>query len=430
MVQCNERMWIFRPNRRFRRIKNILLFSLVVVGLLFLGGCNKDEVEVPPEGKPTINISANTSTARTIKPGDTFITIISLKRGGNKLRGLAIYENEQLIDIDRVKINNINLLGNPIFLKEENHESASLRIEINSLRANKEFIYKFIVSDFGGDTAVAQRTILVKSDPPKLKYNGPSLTISTIGDDARFKLNGIKGSGLMTSIEVLQNNIPIEPSRIAFGTLRPTSNPFLIDVTDANVFDKDILIQSPTIANNYTYTFILRDELEAFGIDSAKVLAGIPVSELVSKNLYNAARGGNFGALQLANGNSVAINDANADIIDIGIDSAATNQSINWKRQFRAGNNVEIKRIIIGSNGVAQTFSYTNIFTKEQIVDLFSRGVLLTQKDKDNRLITDPIQIGQIFVVKKLNEYYLIEVAAVVQTAQDNEDYYRLNYKN
>jgi hypothetical protein len=234
----------------------------------------------------------------------------------------------------------------------------------------------------------------------------------------------------MTSIEVLQNKIPIEPNRIIFGIIRPDTNPFLIDVSDANVFDKDILIQSPAIANNYTYTFVLRDELAAFGVDSAKVLAGVPLNELVSKNLYNAARGGNFGSLQLANGNSVAINDVNADLIDIGIDSMTTNASLNWKRQFRAGANVEIRRVIIGMNGVTQTFSYTNILTKEQVVDLFSRGVVLTQKDKDNRLITDPVQIGQIFVVKKLNEYYLIEVAAVVQTAQDNEDYYRLNYKN
>ncbi|HMP30235.1 MAG TPA: hypothetical protein PKD85_11585, partial [Saprospiraceae bacterium] len=348
----------------------------------------------------------------------------------NKLRGLAIYENNQLIDMERVKVNNLNMVGNPLFLKNNNNENLSMRVEITSLRANRDFIYEFVLSDFGGDTAIAQRTILVKSDPPRLRYNGPELTVATIGNEARFKLNGVKGSGLLQSLQVLQNNVAIDPSRISFGTIRPTSNPFQLDGTDANVFDKDILIQSPSAADSYIYTFILRDELDAIGVDSARVLAGTPATELVSKNLYNASRGGNFGALNLIDGSSASVNSNNADLIDIGIDSSATNVSLNWKRQFRAGKDVEIKRILIGQNGIAQTFSYINIFTKEQMVDLFGRGVLLTQKDNEGRLITDPIQIGQIFIIKKLNQYYLLEVAAVIQTAQDNEDYYRFNYKN
>ncbi len=429
MVQCNERMWIFRSNGRFRRIVSNLVHVVGLCSVIFIMGCTKDPVVIVPEGKPTISISSNTSATRTIKPGDVFITSILLKRGGNKLRGLSIFENDKLIEIGRVKINNINILGNPHFLKEENNENVSLRVEINSLRANKEFVYRFVVSDFGGDTAQTQRIIIVKSDPPRLKYNGPQLTISTIGNTARFKLNGVKGTGLLKSIEVLQNNVPVLPNRITFGAIRPTSNPFLLDGSDANVFDKDIIIQSPTLPGNYTYTFILTDELEAIGVDSSKVLAGIPAVELVSKSLFNAARGGDFGALNLSDGNSVAITNTNADLIDIGIDTTASNLSLNWKRQFRAGSNVEIKRIIIGTNGIPQTFSYINVFTKEQIVDLFSRGSNLTMKDNLNNPITDPVQIGQLFVIKKLNTYYIIEVAGVIQTAANNEDFYRFNYK-
>jgi hypothetical protein len=334
-----------------------------------------------------------------------------------------------LAEPERVKINNKLILGNPHFFMEDNNENISLRIEINSLRANNNFVYKFVVSDFGGETAEASRTISVKSDPPKLRFNGPNLTIATINQVARFKLNGVKGSGLLKSLEVLQNNVKVDPARLSFGSLSPASNPFLLDGTDASVFDKDLIVQSPSQAANYTYTFILRDDLDAAGIDSAKVLAGIPAVELVSKNLYNAARGSNFGGIILKDGTSVGEKNVLADILDTGIDTTVTNNSLNWKRQIRAGQNTEIRRIIVGTNGIPQNFSYINIFTKEQIADLFSKGVIFTQKDKEDRLISDPIQIGQIYVVKKDAEFYLIEIAGVIQTATDNEDYYRLNYK-
>jgi hypothetical protein len=429
MVQCNERMRIYETSIRFRRISESVIIFFFCCLVLFSLGCTKEEVVAPPEGKPVLNLSANTSAEKTIKPGEAFITLVTVKRGSKKLRGISIFENNTLAEPERVKINNKLILGNPHFFMEDNNENISLRIEINSLRANNNFVYKFVVSDFGGETAEASRTISVKSDPPKLRFNGPNLTIATINQVARFKLNGVKGSGLLKSLEVLQNNVKVDPARLSFGSLSPASNPFLLDGTDASVFDKDLIVQSPSQAANYTYTFILRDDLDAAGIDSAKVLAGIPAVELVSKNLYNAARGSNFGGIILKDGTSVGEKNVLADILDTGIDTTVTNNSLNWKRQIRAGQNTEIRRIIVGTNGIPQNFSYINIFTKEQIADLFSKGVIFTQKDKEDRLISDPIQIGQIYVVKKDAEFYLIEIAGVIQTATDNEDYYRLNYK-
>ena len=429
MVQCDERMWFFKFERGFRRINKAFAFVFLICTWVLWSGCNKEEVVAPPEGKPIISLSANTTGARTIKPGESFVSLISIKRGGNKLRGLNIFENDSLVDVSRIKINNTTILGNPYFFPPQNNENVNLRIEILSLRANNDFVYRFVVTDFGGESAQAERTITVKSDPPKLKFNGPDLTIATIDQSARFKVNGVRGSGLLKSLEILQNNVKIDASRIMFGTFSPATNPFILPSTDENVFDKDLLIRSPSLAANYTYTFILRDDLDAIATDSAKVLAGIPATELVSKNLYNAARTNGLGGIQLKDGTSVSTASNIADLIDTGIDTTVTNASLNWKRQFRAGQNVEVRRIIIGNNGVPQNFSYINIFTKEQILDLFSKGVNFTLKDKEGRLISDPVQIGQIFVVKKGNEYYLIEVAAVVQTPNDNEDYYRLNYK-
>lgn len=429
MVQCNEGMWIFERKLGLRGIVKVYPYILFGIFLLIITGCSKDEIVAPPEGKPLISLSANTSGAKTIKPGEAFITLVSIKRGSKKLRGISIFENNTLIEPERVKIDNKLILGNPHFFMDENNENISLRIEINSLRANNDFNFRFVVSDFGGETAEASRTITVKSDPPKLKFNGPNITIATINQTARFKLNGIKGSGLLKSLEVLQNNVRIDPARLSFGSLTPTANPFLLDGTDASVFDKDLIVRSPGQAANYTYTFVLRDDLDAFGTDSARVLAGIPVTELVSKNLYNAARGGNFGGILLKDGSSLGAQSILADIIDTGIDTTVANSSLNWKRQFRAGQNVEIRRVIVGTNGIPQNFSYINIFTREQIADLFSRGTAFTLKDKDEILISDPVQIGQIFVVKKEMDFFLIEIAGVIQTATDNEDYYRFNYK-
>jgi hypothetical protein len=404
------------------------IYLLLLCFVAFLSSCEKDELSPEPTGKPTISLAVSNIDVKTLKPSDVFITLVGLKRGGAKLRGVSILEDDKLIGIDRIKVNNLFALGNPVFLYAPNDESGSLRIEITAPNRTGSFNYKFILTDYKGDTSQVSRRIIIGSSSPTLKYNGPELAISTFMRDTKYKLNGIRGTGKMVSMTVLEDNQPVSANRITFGTAKPVGNPFIIDMADQSVFDKDLSIVSGSVAKTVLYTFIVTDEFGAIGRDSARVLIGTPTTELTNKELFNYARGGNFGAISLTDGSSVDSLSPNADIIDQGIDTSK-NASVNWLRQIRAGKNVEIKRIFVGVNGVVQSFSYSNVFTREQIIDLFSRGFALPQLDAFDRPTSDIIQTGQIFVVKKGSNYFLLEVPGIIVTPNDNLDIIRFNIK-
>jgi hypothetical protein len=406
-----------------------VIFRFCIIGLIIAHwACENDNEIVEPQGKPKIVLAINNLQEKAIKPGEIFISLVSLKRGGAKMRGVTVLEDDRLVAVDRLKINNLLALGNPIFLYPPDDEEGSLRIEIKSPNKTGSFNYKFIVTDYKGDTSVVSRKINIGSQSPTLKYNGPDLAITTFLKEAKFKINGIKGTGRMFTLSVLEDNVLVTPSRMKFGTSKPSANPFALDLADQSVFDKDLFIISGSQPKTIYYTFIVSDEFGATARDSARVLIGTPTTELTNKELYNYARGGNAGALSLETGNSSDSTNINADIIDMGIDSNVTEAS-NWRRQIRAAKGVEVKRIFNGINGVLQSFSYASVFTQEQIADLFPKGVNLPLVDDFGRPISETLQLGQIFVAKRGSKYYLFEVAGLIPTTNDNQDIVRFNIK-
>lgn len=399
-------------------------FSLIVC----LWSCSDDEIAEAPSGPPVISLGANSSDLISVKPSQEFVSLIGLRPGKSLLRGLTFLEKNQLIQANRIKINGKQAFGNPVLLSEDQSTGGNLRIDLKAQNEVGLTTYTIILHDLEGASDTVSREIQVGSNPPKLKYNGPSLNIAIINKDYKYKVSATKGTGKMKSLRVFENGNLIEINRLLFDGKNVASNPFDIDVLNQNLFDKDLTIKSPSKNGDYLYKFLVEDEFGAIGADSAYTLVGIPLTEFVSKTLFNAAKGGNFGGMSFIFGNSVGINNLDADIVDLGVDSTNTDKNTNWLRQIKGVNGVELKQVIVGKNGVPLSFAYTFMYTKEQLEDLWSKSTSFTQKDKGGALISDRVQVGQIFIAKKGSSYVLIEVAGVINSDTD-EDYLRLNFK-
>lgn len=403
---------------------NFRILLIIVVGLLMVK-CTKDETPKVFEGKPKIQLV--NSSIITIKPAVPFVIQAGGSRGANPLKGLTILENGAIIENSRIKINAKPLEGNPYLLETSQKDNFSVRLDVEAPSIRGSYVYKIIVTDTKGDTAEVARTLEINSDPPKLTYVGQSLIVSPINSSKSYKINTVKGTGQLKSLQVLQNNVTVAPIRIKFGTLSPPTNPFNLDVTDLNGFDKDITITSPIAAGEYTYTFIITDEFGATSTASVNIIAGTPLVELVSKNLYNFNRNTTSGGFTLETGNETSRIGSSISFVDEGIDSTQT--SFPWKRQIMPVNGTEMKYIRIGQNGVAQTFSYRFVETQESVKILFDQGVPFSRKNAQNQIVSDPLQIGNILVAKQNNKYYLIEVDNVFNTDLNNDDFYKLNIK-
>jgi hypothetical protein len=399
--------------------------TLLIVSTLFLARCNKDEVAQVFTGKPRIQLV--NSSIKTIKPSVPFVIQVGGTRGENILKGLTFYENDLVIDISRIKINAKLLEGNPYLFETSQKENFSFRLDIDAPSIRGIYNYRIVVTDSKGDTAQVLRSLDIDSDPPRLTYVGQSPIVSPINSSKAYKINTVKGTGQLKSLRVLQNDILIAPNRIKFGNLNPTTNPFNLEVIDLNGFDKDITITSPIAAGEYTYTFIVEDEFGATSAAKVNIIAGTPLVELVSKNLYNFNRNATSGGLTLETGVESSRVGTNISFVDEGIDS--TKMSLPWKRQIRPVNGTEMKYIRIGQNGVVQTFSYRFVETQESVKILFDQGVAFTLKNAQNQLVSDPLQIGNILVAKQNNKYYLIETDNVFNTDLSNDDFYKLNIK-
>lgn len=403
---------------------NIRLIVLSIT-TIFLVRCSKDEVVKVFEGKPIIQLV--NSSIKTIKPAIPFVIQVGGRRGENMLKGLTFFENDLIIENSRIKINAKPLEGNPYLLETGQKENFSMRLDVEAPNVRGSYTYKIIITDTKGDTAQVTRTLDIASDPPRLTYVGQSIIVSPINSSKSYKINTVKGTGKLKSLKALQNNVIIAPGRIKFGTLSPTTNPFNLDALDLNGFDKDITITSPLIPGEYKYTFIVEDEFGATSTASVNIIAGTPLVELVSKNLYNFNRNATSGGLTLETGVETSRVGINISFIDEGIDS--TQMSLPWRRQIRPVNGTEMKYIRNGQNGVPLTFSYRFVETQESVKILYNQGIAFTRKNAQNQLVSDPLQIGNILVAKQNNKYYLIETDNVFNTDLSNDDFYKLNIK-
>lgn len=285
--------------------------------------------------------------------------------------------------------------------------------------------FSMLLTSCGDDTDI----IDTDRDPilEIVRVNGyvSSDTTLRVSEDFTVQLKAIKTDNDLKTITIQENGVKIELTSDRLSD-EIVANPFTVA---AGGFEKFIFaIRAHADASTKTYTFILED------VEGNKSTQFFAVTTVAFTNattipgvLFNQGGLPGTGGLDLDNGLSTGSMDASAELRDEGIDLSLPLPS-NWLQQISGINNTEVKYIKKGANGISENFSFDAIKYKEEILGLWGNGTSFTATI-GARSVSNKVAIGDIFIVKKGDNYYLLNVADIRIVTNGNTDSYVFDVK-
>lgn len=239
---------------------------------------------------------------------------------------------------------------------------------------------------------------------------GTKLSILLKAEDAEKNLKTISFKKNGQDVDASSGDIRID----SFTTII-AANPLLVAGTDTAGFSRVVYLTAPSSeSDSVTYTITVADAKGLEASTDVKIITEDKKTRTqFSKDqaVFWNRSGKNNGGLDLDNGTAVSSSSDESELQDKGID-----QNGNWLKQFEAENGAELRAPSSDDNIV-----YSNVQYVEEISDFYDRGTTLS--------ITGAVTKGDIFLVRKGTRTYLIEVSNVVETSDNNDDYYEVNIK-
>lgn len=256
-----------------------------------------------------------------------------------------------------------------------------------------------------------------------VSLNGADITADTVelGQNFIVNISSLQGDVPMTSIEVRENNVTVDPSRIIFDGFPANSNPNpLIDEASLS-WDIEITADS-VLETTSTYTIVVVDQNQktaSASLDITTIKGGTPATERNMILLLNQGGPAGTGGLDLETGDGTGSNintNPDSDIRDMGIDLALPADQ-NWKQQISQMGTTVLK-------SVDASVVYADVETVEEIAAIFEAGMTITAS-------SEVVEMGDTFVAQtKEGNIYLIYTAEVNVTNGDNNDNYVFSVKN
>lgn len=261
------------------------------------------------------------------------------------------------------------------------------------------------------------------------------------GSTFGVKLRLQTGTNTLRSLKITEDNTTLPTNRFTInGGAITANNPFLITGASKSgaTYEIDIKVHDGFEVTK-TYTFEVTDDNSLTDAVSLEITTskqpGTPVTEITGALLNQSGPAGQ-GGLDLDTGESVgsrmtstgnpAVDTSylRAEINDEGNISMTSQQ---WKQQISAVQSNGASMKYPGDN-MPEGFSYEGVQTKEQIQAAYEVGKEFTESD-GTELISDPVKVGDVFLVKRGDRYYVIKVMSINVTDNDNKDSYEFSIK-
>lgn len=254
-----------------------------------------------------------------------------------------------------------------------------------------------------------------------------------LGLPLKFKVSVSKGSADLNTLTVFEDGSVIPLERISLG-----GNPSLFVGGNKGGQTLEIEITPDDKEGVYTYAFEAEDEEGEVATTAVVVTTIIPFTDIemsITGALLNQGGAAGTGGLDLDNGSGTGSSDDAAEIQDEGIDLDVTAAN-NWRQQISAANDAEV--LFIDDLGkVVEGLTFADVIYKEQIADAFAIGITLDGDDANcnctdstnGEAVSQPVQEGDIFAIKRGDVTYLIQCTAVNVTTSDNLDNYEFSIK-
>ncbi len=235
------------------------------------------------------------------------------------------------------------------------------------------------------------------------------------GSTFNVNLIATNGTDLMKVVTVYKDNAAMDFNDLTFNGSGATSNPALLFNTDKTSLNWEIGILGDAADGSHDYKFEIEDEggLKNFvTINIMTVTSTTPVDSLMGV-LFNQGGPAGKGGLDLDMGIGTGSADPIAEIRDQGIDIALPNPT-NWKQRISGVNGSALRKATAGTN-----FNTTS--NKEAILAAWNAGTDKVESDK--------IVQGDIYLVKNGTKYYMIYFSEVNIVTTDNTDNYVIDIK-
>jgi hypothetical protein len=426
-------------NKPIPEMKNIsfatVLFGALAIFGIFSCGANNDdnEIVINPRG-PTVSFQDGAgiiSRDTFVIPGVPFTIRLFVSKGKSPLKSLTITEAGINVPMEKIiHINGLNYQDNPRVITDADVDGFTWDIMLRSHTYKAEVPYHFIVTDEDNETATA--TLLINTagqdgTPPDLFIHnlGPNSLVFAPDDQVfNFKVSATKGSSKLAAMAVFVINSDSDPedfllssSYLSYNSVPFTDNPQPLDPADVDGFTNESF---GFRAMGYVHLqFLLIDEAGRTTFRALTVLSdsNVPLQEYSGILLYNAS-GSNLSGLDLDTGQSVSSDSIDADLVDMGNDNIPNG---NWLQQLKPADGVVLREVEEGGWLV-----FSEVSTNNDIYVAFNQGV-----EKPH---TDVLSVGAMFCLYKDNAwgndyYYLLEIANIVVTPDNDLDYYEINVK-
>ncbi len=250
-------------------------------------------------------------------------------------------------------------------------------------------------------------TSCTKDEDPPINLTSPTITETHTFDASQgqdpaqpivFTIKGVKGVGSLASLNIKENGTNLDVSRFTIDGDAAVSSTVILLGADQQGFTKTISIDAPTQSGKYTYLFTVTDANQKTDDVSLEVtIAG--VSTITSEKIYNLA-GPLASGLNLTTGKAVAKSTDSetwpgAHILDAGNDLVGATYP--WKGAITSYDGSVIRKTL--------TSNWTAALGQSQIKSYF---------DNSSDVATAKLVVGDVYVVKKNDTYFMIRVKSVV----------------
>lgn len=406
--------------RRFFRLPNLLLFA---VGIFLANACTVDED--PFVLGPNVSFGSGVDfldADATIGSGTAIRVNLIATKGDNPMQIVEFLENGVRIDdISRISINGTPATSNAPLLTGAEVDAIDMDISIVP-HASGTSTYTFSVQDNAATSNQVSLDITIQSDPPTISFNGSGTTLSTTANTWDQKSVTADGSGSdLTFISVWQDGALItDLSRIKFGDFDTdfTENPLPLTGDDVTSLDAKAVYIKSQDAGTATYTIQVEN---AAGLtanasyDISITPTGTPIDATYTGVLLQNASGPNpTGGMDVYTGNTVSVNSTDADVIDSGIDGNA-----DWLQSIEPANGSALRKLSQAQSDAG--FDFAAVTFKEEIIEAWNGGDAVV----DMGFVT----MGDVFMVNKDDDYFVIECTLIESTSGDNLDKYEFDIK-
>ena len=410
-----------------KRNQLTLWFALLSFATFLFTSCEEDGTIIPGPGlSPSVRLvgaSGFISSSTTVESGTLLQFRVTADPGDDPLELLTITENGTNVNLSRITYESgSSFASNPAQILGTIQQGFTEDILIDGPASPGNYEYTFTVRDAAQIVSTTSVTVTVELIAPTLIITDSTSTISAGPSDVvRVNISALQGTGDLSTITVFENETLMDASRLSFddnGMLTPfLGNPEF--TPNIGSFDATLAIEVASMVDSNLTNY--RIELT----DSEGLMSSATLSVLIENTLdttytgvlvYNRD-GQQFGGLNLYTGQAVAFNSPDAQIRDLGIDLNRPNAT-NWLRQIRAINGASLR---IPGDNQPEGFSFENIRSRDALIAAYDAGTNIGD--------SDPVEIGDIFLVQNGNDYFILNVTDVVVTATDNNDFYEFEIK-